>query len=754
MTNRFLLNLLRRHRFTLVFLFLLPCAIPCISQESLNHYYRYPFSLGVSYQPLSSLAFVKHKAAINELSLQARLPLPIFPVLQPFLCGGLISADSDERDEPTVLGGVLDDGATVPNYNEDEVWDHRYWFGALGIGYAYRISKEFEVGVDGFFGLSVSSFQQRVITSAGEWYPVGELGLVTGAAGKLALNPSFNLSIGVTPSLRYSRSMGNLHDFDGLYFGVGFSAHYRFGKDPDTPQREIRSIQFGDISIPSLYAAMQSYYAKNPIATISITNTEKHPLEDVEVFFYQAGFMDSPTPSQTIGTLEGGKTVKVPLLASFNREVFSVEGITPLTAEVIVTYTSSGRPVEQKQPVSYDLYDKTSMTWDDDEKVAAFVTPADSALRNYTSFIRQVCKEQTAPLYNTPLQFAMQVFHALSEIGIFYQVDPTLPFTEVQQNKMVVDSISLPRDTLKRITGDCDDLTVLYCSLLETVGIETGFITVPGHIYAVFNTKEEAVKHKKIHADREMTINFEGELWVPVEITMIGRNSFLEAWRKGAEEWNAYEDEPEKRGFYITRKAQELYRPVGLRETDLGLQYGDREDIIDGFNRDMDLLVRQIIDEYASVAEQRGKPNDWNKLGIVYAQLMRYRQADEAFSKALSLDPDYVSARINLANVLYLEKEYEGALTAFQQALSMVEQRQGKGASFRIKLLLNISRTYYQLSEYDLAKEYFARAEKVDPKAVKEYSYLASAAGSGEGESRAAEDRDIRYEVLFVEGEE
>ena len=39
-------------------------------------------------------------------------------------------------------------------------------------------------------------------------------------------------------------------------------------------------------------AAMQSYYAKNPIGTISITNIEKQQIEDVQIFFYQAGFMD------------------------------------------------------------------------------------------------------------------------------------------------------------------------------------------------------------------------------------------------------------------------------------------------------------------------------------------------------------------------------------------------------------------------------------------------------------------------------
>lgn len=82
--------------------------------------------------------------------------------------------------------------------------------------------------------------------------------------------------------------------------------------------------------------------------------------------------------------------------------------------------------------MTYDLYDKTSVVWDDDRKAAAFITPADSALRNYASFIRQSCRKSVVPAYPKEIQEAMEVFYALGEIGCLYQVDPSLPFTKVQ----------------------------------------------------------------------------------------------------------------------------------------------------------------------------------------------------------------------------------------------------------------------------------------------------------------------------------
>jgi len=124
---------------------------------------------------------------------------------------------------------------------------------------------------------------------------------------------------------------------------------------------------------------------------------------------------------------------------------------------------------------------------------------------------------------------------------------------------------------------------VLFCSLLETAGIETAFITTPGHIYAAFNTKIPAKNYREIHPSKEMSLNIDGELWVPVEITMIGQTEFLKAWRIGIEEFARYENNPDRRAIFKTNDAQLVYRPVGLLETDLGLQYGDKTKISSDF---------------------------------------------------------------------------------------------------------------------------------------------------------------------------
>ncbi len=709
----------------LCFLFAAAQALPQGKELNYNTYYRFPLSLGVEYQNLSPFGAYGAQYNIFDLSAQLRWPIPRAPVFQPTLKAGMMRFDSQDPADPLK-------------------WDHTHWYGALGLDVAHRFTKNFEIGGELLAGFSEAFFPD-LLPSEGT---VGTSNLLFEAGGRLALNPSYNFSIDVHPSLKYLQSLSPLKDYDGLIFGIGFAGSYRFGQDPDAPSAVIRSIRFDQASLPALFAAMQSYYVKHPAGKITITNTDRQSVTEATVSFFQAGYMDSPTQATSLAELRPGESREIELLASFNQEVFRTEGVTPLTGEVIVSYKSRGRAAEQRQSLSYDLHDKTAVTWDDDQKVAAFITPADSALRNYASFIRQACKEETLPAYNNPLQLAMQVFHALGEIGCLYQADPALPFAKVQENPMVVDSISLPRDTLKRITGDCDDLTVLYCSLLETAGTQTGFITVPGHIYAAFNTRLGGREYGKLHPDRRMSINLDGELWLPVEITLIGKTGFLEAWRKGVEEWDAYESNPERRGFFKTRKCQELYRPVGLRETDLGLQYGRKENILGNFRKDLDRLIETITEETRSAARRSGSKQDYNKLGILYAELLRYGPAEEAFNQALRLDPSYDAARINLANLLFLKKDYPAALSRFRDAYQQIQAKGEGSMAIGLKLLLNIAKTCYQMANYPEAAQYFSQAQSIDPEQVKQFAYLTERRPD---EARAAEGKDPAYDVLFLE---
>ncbi|MBN2874004.1 MAG: hypothetical protein JXM71_02820 [Spirochaetales bacterium] len=385
-----------------------------------------------------------------------------------------------------------------------------------------------------------------------------------------------------------------------------------------------------------------------------------------------------------------------------------------------------GKPVEQRQSVTYDLYDKNALTWDDDRKVAAFITSQDSALRNYASHIRQIHREVVNKYLSPNLQFAMQAYSALAELGMYYQVDPTSPFTQAQESAMLVDSISLPRETLTRRTGDCDDLTVLYSALLQTVGIPTALVTIPGHIYSAFNTGVATKNYQSMHPDRNMFLDVGGELWVLVEITLIGSADFLKAWNVGVSEFRKYDSDTKARGFFPVAEAQELYRPVPLRETDLGLQYGDDSALRSQFAADMARLTVTVLTPMANKARASGLARDWNAYGAAAAQLGALAQARSAFEQSLKIDPSNTSARVNMGSVQYLEHKYTDALASFDAARKALEAKGTGSTSIWTNVLINLAKTNHALGNYDQAGASFREASALSPEVASRFDYLAS----------------------------
>jgi hypothetical protein len=708
---------------TLGLFFLLGSADAQEAKLDLNGYYRYPLSLGAQYQSLTPFGDYHSSFDLYDISAIIRYPIPRLPSLQPSLQGGML------QFSPRTAG---------------DKWEHQDLYGMIGASYANRFSKTFELGAEIAAGASLSLYKSLMP----EQGTVGNPNFLAQVGARLALIPSFNFALELSPSLKYIRSLGAVSDFDGFSLGIGLSAQLRLGEDPDAPKAALRSLRFGQAGQTSVFPAMQSWYAKNPIAKILVTNSESFPVQDLEVSFFQKGYMDSPTLCAKIPSLAPGESREIGILASFNEEVFRNEGTTPLSGEIVATYSGRGRAGEQKTTLSYDLLDKSAIIWDDDRKAAAFITPADSALRNYASYVRQINKGKVQPGYSETVQFACQLFHALGEIGILYQSDPTQPFASVKGASVSIDSVSLPRQTLKRITGDCDDLSVLYASLLESAGVQTALVTVPGHIYVAFGTKAVGKAYGDIHPDREMSINLNDELWVPVEITMIGQSTFVEAWRKGIEEWKSCDANPSLRGFYLTKKAQEIYRPVGLRETDLGLQYGRKEPVVESSLRDAGRLVDEIADFAAAAAKASGRKEDYNLLGIKLARFGRLDKAQAALAKAASLDPAYASPRMNLGNLLFLSKDYDKALAEYQK----LEKTLGKGGaeSLMASLRLNQSKCYSAKGDYAKAGAYLGMAAKIDPSLGEKYAYLA-AAGEGVETARAAEAESPADEIVFAE---
>ncbi len=108
------------------------------------------------------------------------------------------------------------------------------------------------------------------------------------------------------------------------------------------------------------------------------------------------------------------------------------------------------------------------------------------------------------------------------------------------------DYVQFPHETLKLKGGNCDDLSVCYSSLLESIGIQTALVDYKpvdgiGHVNILINTQLSPDQAKLITKnDRKYFIrkneNGVDEVWIPVETTSL--TNFDTAWDLGSQKFN------------------------------------------------------------------------------------------------------------------------------------------------------------------------------------------------------------------------
>jgi len=376
-----------------------------------NQYYAFPFSLGIGYNAFlpEENNQIGYELTEADLCVVLRKPLAAFPWFQPGVRGGVKQVTGRQ---------------TFPGRQDNDMWDHTHLYGAIECALDYRFSKYWEAAFFSSLGFSITSFFNLMEDTKPTLIPY----LHAAAGFSLIVNPMFNFSIDLHPQIDYQQAFSALNVLDGFSFSIGSTLHFRFGDDPDVNKGRYRIIKVFNKNMQPVFAAMQSYYVNNAAGSIRIGNTQKEDITDIGISFYQAGYMDNATSCVSIPVLQPGEQAEVALLASYNNEIFKTQGITPLSGEIRITYTYKGKNIIQSEPVTYDLYDKNSLVWDDDRKITAFITPADEIIKGWGSFTSQACREVVLPYYNNQIQSAMGIYSALEAADCLYQVDPITPY--------------------------------------------------------------------------------------------------------------------------------------------------------------------------------------------------------------------------------------------------------------------------------------------------------------------------------------
>jgi tetratricopeptide (TPR) repeat protein len=322
----------------------------------------------------------------------------------------------------------------------------------------------------------------------------------------------------------------------------------------------------------------------------------------------------------------------------------------------------------------------------------------------------------------------MAVHEGLRAYGIGYLLSPSRPFAQEKVDVAVVDNLKFPRQTLSYRSGDCADLSVLYASCLEAMGIETAFITIPGHIFMAASLgilpSEAAAKG----IEESLLIVQDDRAWVPIETTIRDKD-FSEVWQTAAKEWR---DSSAKgvAAFYPLHDAWNTYAPVGLPADGSSVSLPAKNAVLPLFSAELDKLVQaQLSLRIAALGPipAKGAPAKLlNSRGILYGRYGLLSEAERDF-KAAAKD-SYAPALVNLGNVAFLRGDADTAYRAYRQASVSTPKDP--------KILANLAKAAAALGKNDEASSALAALGKIDPDAASRYSDFAQGASGG---TRAAE---------------
>lgn len=511
------------------------------------------------------------------------------------------------------------------------------------------------------------------------------------------------IRVSLKPDSRYTfyistRSTDNI---ESAKFEVSAST-LPFNKAP----LEIEVLKMRDI-----FSNTYKLYEEDGVGRIRLTNNTDKIMDNIKVSFVLKNVMDYPTEIK-IDQILPGKSEEIALKAVFNNSILTISEDSSVQALIEASYYENGAQVVYGKNSTVKVYDKHRLTWDERGRYAAFITPKDPPIIN---FVRAVATQ--FPDAKDQAQVAAVVFDALGVAGLTYLPDPANPYQVSSGKTDTIDYIQYPRETLRRKSGDCDDLVAIYSAALESLGIYTLVVEVPGHMFMMFSTGIDADADG--YTNNNLYVIHKNKLWIPIETTIVG-SSFVKAWELGANNYYKWKD----KGLTIldVHESWNIYKPASLPDStqvsmDVSVKQIDKKfpgDLVSVLKISSQTKIRVYMQ---AIAKNPADMNAHLQAAIVLARLGDRSEAMKYFDKIIAVEPKNAAALNNRGNIFMIEGSYPAA----QRNYLAATQSNPEDA----EIWVNLAKSYKAMNNIKKAKESFSKAQKLDASIKNKYKALA-----------------------------
>ena len=503
------------------------------------------------------------------------------------------------------------------------------------------------------------------------------------------------------------------------------------GERLDSARTIVPAIEVGpdllirDLRLDGIYPALYPAYASTPLGRFTLQNAGTGIVTDLEASFSIASLTGPSHGVAVPVSLAAGQSVEAALVAPVSPAVLDVRDGSTATLTLTIAYRRLGEAHRVEIARQVRVLNRNAIQWDDDRRVGSFMSVSHPAVIGWAGPTAAEPVTTPTPVLTRNLLYAIQIYESLAAAGVRYVVDPNSAYEDLSLDGRAIDFLRFPAETLAHGAGDCDDLSVLYATMLESVGVRTAYITTPGHILVAFDTGVPSDQLAAAFHAVDNLIVHDRTVWMPVETTVLPQG-FTRAWQAGAVEWRKA-TERGAAAFFTTRSAWQVYIPVAPPHAGTA-PLPDPAGAADRARRELDAF-REIemeprLARLRESAEGAEPAAFHNRVGVLYARYGLLEAAAEYFERAIA-SGEHVPALINQANVLSLAGRH-GEAQAYLERARAAEPRNPR-------VLLGLAFSYRETGAQELARAAYEDASRASPTLAGEYPLYGSEPDPGSG---------------------